>query len=73
MPRLEYNDPVAETQFHENDVKQRPLAGNVPLPKERPSSADAEFNNSPEGRLAAEERAVKGGSRSWLGKAIYGR
>lgn len=64
MPRTEYNDPEAEKQFKDGQ--------RVPIPQERPSSATAEWDNSIEGKLDNEMRALRNPERSWLGKAIYG-
>lgn len=71
MPRTEYSDPEAEKAYQDMADNSSKPSG-VPLPKERPSSADAEWNNSQEGRLDAESRALKNPDRSWLGKALLG-
>lgn len=47
--------------------------GRVPIPKERPSSADAEWNNSIEGRNYQEEQRLKKPEGSWFRKAIFGK
>lgn len=64
MPRTEYNDSEAEKLFKDNEK--------VPLPRERPSSASAEWNNSPEGKMDAEYRALKKPNSSLLRKSTYG-
>lgn len=67
MPRLQYDNSEAESNFNSSDVNK------IPLPKPRPSSADAEFNNSIDGKIYREEQAAKVGTSSWLHKAIYGK